>query len=56
MPEAIEKRGDFTSGFVSLPKFSGRTATATEAIQDGDTLSVITDGNFSIRLLGIDTP
>lgn len=46
----------FTAGVFHLGFFGGKRGSFKRQVIDGDTIGVATDGNFSIRFLGIDTP
>ena len=52
MDKALFKVGSLVRGFAKIPEGSS----VKRAIHDGDTVSVVADGSFSIRFLGVDTP
>jgi hypothetical protein len=54
---AIEQtRSGMTVGHVGLGARAGGIGTVGQVVHDGDTVSVLADGNFSIRFLGVDAP
>ena len=56
MARAIVRINNLTRGFVMLGRRGQGRGTPKQQTSDGDTISVETDGNFSIRFLGIDSP
>jgi len=54
--KAIYQTKKLTVGKFGLGQRADRTGTAKEEVTDGDTISVRSAGNFSIRLLGVDAP
>ena len=52
MGKALFKAGSLVRGFGKISEGSS----VKQAIHDGDTVSVVADGSFSIRFLGVDTP
>jgi hypothetical protein len=55
--ELLERDGSsMTVGHAALGVRNGRRETVRQAVHDGDTATIAADGNFSVRLLGVDTP
>lgn len=57
MPKVIEQlKSGLMVGHVALGYRGGVAGTVRQQVHDGDTISVLADGNFGIRFLGVDAP